>query len=278
MSQKPGTRRDPLTRHLLKVKELAEKSNGSSEMLKEIDRCLELVPAKDDYCDRITTDASPDLEQLGNSTKTHPWEQVYKDGKTKWNVSPRMMSGNTEVQLLKSLISMSKAKRILELGCLTGFGALGMAEALPADGIVITCEFDPYLQTLARKYVDESPNGKKITIIPGPAKDTMLQLGEKGEKFDFIFMDANKDGYQEYYKIIFEKGLLAPNGTIAVDNTLGGGYTYSKELPDPSSSMGKHIAEFNEMVLKDLSVQRVLLPLKDGIMLVRRKEDVEGSV
>ncbi|KAJ8308454.1 hypothetical protein KUTeg_013328 [Tegillarca granosa] len=152
---------------------------------------------------------------------------------------------------------MSKAKRILELGCLTGFGALGMAEALPADGVVITCEFDPYLQTLARTYVDKSPHGKKITIKSGPAKDTLLHLGEKGEKFNLIFMDADKDGYQEYYRIIFEKELLAPNGTIIVDNALGGGYPYSKELADPSRTMGVDIYKFNQMASKDPNVQRV---------------------
>ncbi|XP_071165610.1 probable caffeoyl-CoA O-methyltransferase 1 isoform X2 [Mytilus edulis] len=261
---------DPALTKLWEVKREAEKLGLPESIISGLQAVEDLFEAREVYCDGKTSEPSDALSKLMKDTMEHPWQQLFNEGKTKWNISTRMLSGNLEGYVLKFLVSASKAKRVLEVGMFTGCGALGMAEVMPDDGKVVTCEFDPYLVKLTRTFVDKSPHGKKITIVEGPALNSLNDLGKKGEKFDFIFIDADKPGYCDYFNVSI-KDLLAPGGTIALDNALHYGKPYLKECPDDEP-----IKRFNDMLMTRNDVYHVLMPVRDGIMLVRRKEDMNG--
>ncbi|XP_064612824.1 uncharacterized protein LOC135476644 isoform X2 [Liolophura sinensis] len=190
-----------------------------------------------------------------------------------------MLTGHEEAQVLRLLVSMSKATRVLEIGMFTGCAALAMAEALPCQGTVTTCEINPALEGVIRKFFDKSPHGNKISIKIGPALDTMQTLHEEGKQFDFVFIDADKSNYGNYFKCLLDKNLLAEGGTICVDNTLWNGNAYLvREERDETMVDAHAIPEFNQLVADDDRVYRVILPVRDGLMLIRRKIDVDGGV
>ncbi|KAK3086436.1 hypothetical protein FSP39_018417, partial [Pinctada imbricata] len=225
---------------------------------------------RENFCEEITAQPSAGLDQIMENTLNSDWIGFSKEGKTNFMYGASWMTSNREVQFLKSMASMNNSKRALEVGLFTGCGALAIAEALPADGVVVSCEWDPFIAKLAREFLDKSEHGKKVDIRQGPANETCRKLGDEGQQFDFIYMDANKDGYVEIYDIIKEKNLLAPNGTIVADNALNYGTAYL----DENSAMAK----FNRHLLADTSVHRIVLPIRDGVMIIRRNSDVNGAV
>ena len=174
---------------------------------------------------------------------------------------PQMLSGPIEGTLLQTLVWATGARRVLEIGTFTGFSSQMMAAALPDDGILITCDIDPEAAGVARKFYAKSPHGHKIDLRLGPALETLETLNDW--VFDVVFIDADKTGYSAYY----EKAvvLLAPRGVIAVDNVL-----WSGRILDPKTDEDRSIAAYNERVKNDPRVRHVLLPIRDGVMLVRR--------
>ena len=174
---------------------------------------------------------------------------------------PQMICGPIEGTLLQFLVWTSQAKRVLELGTFTGFSSQMMAAALPDDGILVTCDIDPKAAATAKEFYDKSPHGRKIDLRLGPALKTLETLQDW--TFDVIFIDADKTNYPAYYEKAVD--LLAPRGVIAVDNVLWGG-----RVLDPKSDEDRAIAAFNERVKNDERVRHVLLPVRDGVMLIRR--------
>ena len=262
---------DPAFRKLLEVKAEAISLGLPESIITGLQSVEDLHMARDAYCESKTSNPSDAVATLMKDTLEHPWKQVFKDGKTKVDITPSMMSGNLEGYVLKFLISASKAKRVLEVGMFTGCGALGMAEVLPEDGKVTTCEIDPYVADLARTFLDKSPHGKKVEILHGLAMDSLTELAKKGEKYDFVFIDADKVDYCDYFNICFND-LLAPGGTIAMDNALLGGKPYLSDTP-PNDGVTK----FNDMIVTRDDIYYVLMAIRDGVMLIRRKEDMNGS-
>ena len=173
---------------------------------------------------------------------------------------PQMLSGPIEGMLLQFLAWASGAKRVLDVGTFTGFSAQMMSAALPDDGVVVTCELDETRAGVAREYADRSPHGHKIDMRLGPALDT---LGSLRGPFDLVFIDAEKTEYVQYYERALE--LLSPRGIIAIDNVLWGG-----RVLDPKDESDRAIAAFNEHVKSDTRVRHVLLPIRDGVMLVHK--------
>ncbi|XP_038141147.1 D-threitol dehydrogenase isoform X3 [Cyprinodon tularosa] len=165
------------------------------------------------------------------------------------------------------LIHMSQAKRVLEIGMFTGYGALSMAEGLPEDGCLVACELEPYLKEFAQPIFDKSPHGKKITVKIGSAMDTLKELAAKGDQFDMVFIDADKINYINYYNFIMDSNLLRLGGVICVDNSL---YKAKVYLKDTTDSNGLALREFNQCILNDPRVEQVIVPLRDGISLIRR--------
>uniref|UniRef100_A0A3P9BPP2 D-arabinitol 2-dehydrogenase [ribulose-forming] n=1 Tax=Maylandia zebra TaxID=106582 RepID=A0A3P9BPP2_9CICH len=169
-------------------------------------------------------------------------------------------------QTLKMLIHMSQAKRVLEIGMFTGYGALSMAEALPEDGCLVACELEPYLKEFAQPIFDKSPHGKKINVKTGNAMETLKELATAGEQFDMVFIDADKNNYINYYKFIMDNNMLRLRGVICIDNSLFKARVYLNETTD---SNGLALREFNQFVSNDPRVEQVI-PLRDGLTLIRR--------
>ena len=161
--------------------------------------------------------------------------------------SPQMLTGPVEGRFLEFVVWMLQPRLVLEIGTYSGYSALSMARALPPDGRLITCEVDPERAAFARRHVERHG---RISVREGDALQTIASLDGP---FDMVFIDANKDGYVDYYEAVLPK--LAPRGLIAADNTLG----------DMTG-----IAEFNEHVRRDARTVQVLLPVRDGVTLVRR--------
>ncbi|XP_060079850.1 O-methyltransferase MdmC-like [Ylistrum balloti] len=269
--------RDPVVRNLWALQELALKHDVPDEVKQQIDLCLEVVNARDDYCDMKSSSASEHVTSLIEQTQNHPWSDLHKAGTIPF-LHSGMISGKLEGNFLKTIISLSNAKKVLELGLFTGCGALTIAEALPADGSVTSCEIAPYVKDLARKFMDKSPHGKKVTIKIGSALDSLAELADAGEKYDIIFIDADKDNYLNYYKIIMDKDMLTARGTILADNTLFQGAPYCHNLmSDRAIKLGQIIRDFNDFVEKDERVYQVLVPIRDGLTMIRRRSDVEGT-
>uniref|UniRef100_A0A3Q2PRB1 D-arabinitol 2-dehydrogenase [ribulose-forming] n=1 Tax=Fundulus heteroclitus TaxID=8078 RepID=A0A3Q2PRB1_FUNHE len=171
-----------------------------------------------------------------------------------------------ESQALKMLIHISRAKRVLEIGMFTGYGALSMAEGLPEDGCLVACELEPYLKEFAQPIFDKSPHGKKITVKIGSAMDTLKDLATAGDQFDMVFIDADKSNYINYYNFIMDNNLLRLQGVICVDNSLFKAKVYLKDTTD---SNGLALREFNQFIANDPRVEQVRL-CSDGISLIRR--------
>jgi len=174
---------------------------------------------------------------------------------------PQMQVGRNEGTFLKLLVRLSRAKRVLEVGMFTGYSGLMMAEGLPDDGELITCDVDPKAEAMAKRYFAQSPHGKKIHIRMGPALETIKTL--KGP-IDMVFIDADKENYPKYYDGVLP--LLRKGGLLVADNVL-----WSGRVLDPKEETDRAIVEFNDKVAKDARVEKVLLSVRDGMMLAVKK-------
>lgn len=165
---------------------------------------------------------------------------------------------------LAFLVSLLKAKSILEIGTFTGYSTLSMALSLPEEGRIITCDKDHKTTEIAQKYWDKADVSQKITFIRQDAEKTLDTLQKDGKSFDLIFIDANKNGYDAYYERALR--LIHPKGLIALDNTLWHGRVIETPHADTQS---KTIHTLNHKIHKDPRVHMLMLPLSDGLTLVR---------
>jgi caffeoyl-CoA O-methyltransferase len=243
-------------------------STVPNEITESVQKALELAAGLDDYVAVCTTSESEGLRAIAQKTQLEPWHRRFSDGETVRQLEQEMLSGHVEGQFLKMLVHMTCANRILDIGMFTGYSALAMAEALPDEGVLVACEVDAYVAEFAQKLFDQTSDGSKIQIRVAPAIDTLKYLSEQGESFDFVFIDADKQEYVQYFQMLLDSSLLAPGGFICVDNTLLQGQPY---LPEANRSKnGQAIAEFNQVVAADPRVEQVLVPLRDGVTLIRR--------
>ncbi|KAK5873017.1 hypothetical protein PBY51_013665 [Eleginops maclovinus] len=263
----PDTPVEVLVDILTKAKEFAVNGNVPEELTIQLQKALDIASGLDDYLEKMTTQESEPLAELYKKTISHDWDQVHKEGKTMFRLPKECITGHVEGQTLKMLIHMSQAKRVLEIGMFTGYGALSMAEGLPEDGCLIACELEPYLKDFAQPIFNKSPHGRKITVKTGSAMDTLKELAAAGEQFDMVFIDADKDNYINYYNFILDNSLLRLQGVICVDNTLFKAKVYLKDATD---SNGLALRKFNQFVCDDPRVEQVILPLRDGISVIRQ--------
>jgi len=177
--------------------------------------------------------------------------------------SPQMLTGTVEGRFLQQLVFGVQAKRVLELGTFTGYSSLSMAMALPEGGHIDTCEVSEEHAEVARRYHARSPYSDRITIHMGPALETIEQLG--GE-WDFVFVDADKENYGNYYEALVPR--LAPAGLMAIDNTLWSGRVLDD---DDDTETTRSIRELNDRIASDDRVVAVQLTVRDGVTLVRRR-------
>lgn len=200
------------------------------------------------YALEMTTEESEAIQRLVSSSDS---ELEYID----------MLSGNLVGQLLKMLIKISGAKRVLEIGTFTGYSALSMAEALPKGGEIITIEMNMRYQDLAEQHFREHDKAQKIRLIRGNAQEEVEVL--QGP-FDLIFIDADKLSYQLYFEKTLPK--LKPGGIMVVDNVLWGG-----TVLDPKDEKSIALDTFNRAIAKDDRVEQVVLPVRDGVTIIRKK-------
>ena len=195
-----------------------------------------------EYAEKVSSPHDPLLVELSDETRRSLG-------------SAMMLTGPVAGRLLELLVWTQQPRRVLEVGTFSGHATLSMAAALPADGHIDTCELDPGHAAVAQAYIDQSPWAGQVTVHIGPAGETIDRLTGS---FDFVFMDADKEGYISYYETILPR--LAKHGLIVADNTLHGGGVF-----DP----GDPIAAFNAHVAADSRSSQVLLTVRDGMTLIR---------
>jgi predicted O-methyltransferase YrrM len=202
------------------------------------------------YAETHTSPESELLQRLNRNTRA----QV---------MAPRMLSGHLQGRLLSMIAHMIRPRRILEIGTYTGYSALCLAEGLTEDGLLITLEQNEELEDFARSYWRQSPLNAKIDLRIGSAADIIPTLKES---FDLVFIDADKRNNQLYYELIFDK--LRPGGFILADNVLWSGKVIAPIKTNDTDT--QTVLAFNQLVQADPRVENVLLPIRDGIMLIRK--------
>lgn len=204
-----------------------------------------IVPEKiEQYCREHTTPESQLLQELVLDTFAH-------------TAFPEMEVGHLEGAFLRMLVRSLRAKRILELGTFTGYSSLIMAEGLPDDGKLITCDIDPETTEIAKKHWSKSPHGKKIELKLGPALETIKTI--EGF-FDLVFIDADKVNYINYWELCLPK--IRRGGLLVIDNVL-----WSGSVLNPEDETERAIDKFNIHVKNDGRVEAVMLPIRDGVTL-----------
>lgn len=179
----------------------------------------------------------------------------------------RMLSGAAQGQLLRMIVQMSGASRVLELGTFTGYSAICLASALPEDGHLDTLELNDELEDLILEGFDRSGLSGKIDLHIGDCKETLKSFRQQDRQYDLVYMDANKREYCEYYDLVFD--MIRPGGLILADNVLWDGKVCQDPLPQDRQTLG--IAAFNDKVSADSRVESVILPLRDGLNIIRKK-------
>ena len=190
-------------------------------------------------------------------------------------INPRMLSGHVQGRVLSMISKMIQPKRILELGTFTGYSALCLAEGLMEDGKLITLEHNDEMEAAIRRNLALSPLGEKVELVIGDAKEELRRLGEEAKsaasdrsnKFDLVFIDADKKEYCDYLDLVLP--LMHEGGWILADNTLWDGH-----IVDPAYNKDRQtvaLRAFNDKVAQDERLEKVILPLRDGLTIIRVK-------
>ena len=177
----------------------------------------------------------------------------------------RMASGHLQGRLLKMLVQMIRPRRILEVGTFSGYSALCMAEGLEEGGKVYTFEINDEQEDFTRPWIEGSPVADKVEFIIG---DAIKEAPKLGLEFDMAFIDGDKRTYVETYEMVL--GILRPGGFILADNTLWDGHVTDPAYDRDHQTQG--IRRFNDHIAQDTRVEQVILPLRDGLTLIRKKE------
>lgn len=180
---------------------------------------------------------------------------------------PRMLSGNMQGQFLKMMCRLTGAKRVLEIGTFTGYAAISMAMGMEKDGIVHTIDINDEIEDFAREYIAKSGLEKNIRLHIGDACEIIPALDEM---FDVVFIDADKRQYTNYYELVFDK--VRPGGLILADDVLWDGKVLDEANRDAQT---RGILDFNEYVRTDKRVEKILLPFRHGLMMIRKKNIFE---
>ena len=190
--------------------------------------------------------------------------QMHREAHVKL-LHPTMVSGHLQGRLLKMLVQMIRPRRVLEIGTYTGYSALSMAEGLADDAELHTIEIDDEMEDFIRPYLSRSPYGKRITLHMGDALEIIPRFGEAC--FDLVFLDANKREYTSLYETLLPT--VREGGFIVADNTLWHGKIL--EMPESNDWQTRGIIAFNDKLAGDSRVEKVILPLRDGLTLIRKK-------
>ena len=178
-------------------------------------------------------------------------------------INPRMLSGHFQGRVMSMFCHMIQPKTVLEIGTFTGYSALSMAEGMPENGVLHTIDYDEELESFLKDVFAGSEQGHKIKLHIG---DALTEISRLNEIFDLVFIDADKEEYLAYYEAVLPK--LRTGGYILVDNTLWDGKVLKPVDPKDRETIA--ILKFNDFVTQDTRVEKVLLPIRDGLTLIRK--------
>lgn len=211
-----------------------------------------IVPeAVEAYAAAHTTAPAPFLQALAVQTRAQL-------------ASPQMLTGEIEGRFLEFLVFLAQPRLVLEIGTYSGYSALSMARALPAGGRIVSCELDPERVAFAARHIADAGFGEVIEIRHGPALASIASLDGP---FDLVFIDADKEGYLDYYEAVLPK--LSARGLIVIDNVLWSGRVAAPASDDDTPAT-RALRAFNDHVVADERVVSVMLSVRDGVTLVRR--------
>jgi caffeoyl-CoA O-methyltransferase len=213
---------------------------------------MEFLPAD---IEQYAVDHSKPEDQILAELNRETWAKVLR---------PRMLSGHLQGKVLETFSYMISPKRILEIGTYTGYSAICLANGLQKEGRLITIDINDEISHVAQKYIEKSGHKDRIHFMIGDATKIIPTLNEM---WDLVFIDADKENYSVYYDLIFDK--VRTGGFIIADNVLWSGkVTDPPELLDEET---KSLVNFNEKILNDPRVDNVLMPVRDGLMVIRKK-------
>lgn len=210
-----------------------------------------LTYALEEYLEQHTTPMDEVLESQYRETHLHA-------------MNPRMASGPVQGRFLQFICQMMRPKKVLEIGTFTGFSTICMARGMAPDGLLTTIEANEEYEGIIRKYLEKAGVNDRVRLILGDAK-TVIPTLEGG--FDLIFIDADKVSYPIYYDLVMDK--LNPGGILLADNVLWEGKVLNADTKERDT---KAIRVFNDKVQNDSRVENVLLPLRDGLMMIRKNQ------
>jgi len=203
------------------------------------------------YAELYSEEESPVLKKLNRETHLKV-------------LHPRMLSGHLQGRLLQMFSYMLKPKQILEIGTFTGYSAICLSAGICEDGIIHTIDVNPELEDMVKRYFQEAGIEQKAKLYIGNALEIIPTINEE---FDLVFIDADKENYLNYYKMVFDK--VRKGGFIIADNVLWDGKVLTRPKMNDTETIG--IIEFNEFVHHDERIENLLLPLRDGLMVMRKK-------
>merc|ERR1719420_2312182 len=229
----------------------------------------EVVGKQDAYCVSVSRCEGDVMAAVRDKMLATPWGKLWDQRMTKFSYGEEMSTDPLEAMLLKQLVSMAAPRRVLEIGMFVGYGSVAMLEGSP-DTNVVSLEIDPYLKGWLADCLKAFPDvAGRHEVVVGPALDSLPKL--EGE-FDMVFVDANKAEYRRYVELILEHKLLSSRGVIICDNVLYNGYPYAHQHFDAQPArrhFGDAIREFNQWVADHPSLEQVVLPVRDGISIIR---------
>ena len=221
-----------------------------NKVIKSIDN---ITPFEvEEYCIHHSSDENPILAEIYRQTHLT-------------QVSPRMASGNIQGQFLQLLCKLFRPKNVLEIGTYTGYAAIAIALAIPEDAKITTIEINPELEDFVRGYIQKAQLEHKIDFKIGDAMDF---LASTPQKWDFVFLDANKEHYINYLKLLLP--LMNPNGIIIADNVLWGCKVVAQQNAERIDTDTLALMQFNDYVQQCDEIENLLLPLRDGLMIIQK--------
>ncbi|GAA6058911.1 hypothetical protein JCM10212_002863 [Sporobolomyces blumeae] len=268
----------------------------TSPALAAVREAYSIATGQEPYLDQMTGDlivptthvvSKDEVErawiELLTKTQETDWKALKADRKTHWELSVGMCSGAYEAVVLQQLALMLRPVTVLEIGVFTGTATLALA-LLPSVQRITALDIEPFLESFNRPYWQRAGVSSKIDFQIAPALDSLEHFAKDGhEGFDLVFIDADKPGYESYVRSIVEGSLLRENGVILADNTLYKGYpwappadfgTYSKNTGTNNQSKREAaagISSFNDFVRNHPDLETCVLPIRDGITIIRRK-------
>merc|ERR1712078_724195 len=231
----------------------------------------------DAYCVSMSNAEGPAMKAVREKMLATNWAEEWENKRTMFSYGEEMSTDPLEAMMLKQFVHMQQPKRILEVGMFVGFGATAMMEG-SSTATVVSLEIDPYLKKWLSDCLEKFPDiRKRHEVMLGPALESLPKITGQ---FDMVFVDANKSEYKRYVELMLERDLLAPGGTIFCDNILYNGYPYLNSHFDSQPArraFGNDIREFNQWVRDHPELEQVVLPIRDGVSILRKKPTLSFS-